>query len=78
MTAAKHHSCKENGLCDVLEILGRPLKPELYLVVPPDRFGTFAYQSYHGIHGKELSQKGIEENGKRLSQFVLTFELTSQ
>ena len=78
MTGAKDHPCKQTGLRDVLEILGNPLKPELYFVVPPDRFASFKYQSYHGTDGKVLSQKGIVANVRKLSQFVLTFELSSQ
>jgi hypothetical protein len=43
MTGAKDHPCKQTGLRDVLNILGNPLNPELYSVVP-DRFDTFTYQ----------------------------------
>jgi hypothetical protein len=78
ITGAKDHPCKQTGLRDVLEILGNPLKPELYFVVPPDRFASFKYQSYHGTEGKVLSKKGIVANVRKLSQFVLTFELSSQ
>jgi hypothetical protein len=78
MTGAKDHPCKQTGLRDVLEILGNPLKPELYFVVPPDRFASFKYQNYHGTDGKVLSKKGIVANVRKLSQFVLTFELSSQ
>jgi hypothetical protein len=77
MTGAKDHPCKQTGLRDALEILGNPLKPELYFVVPPDRFASFKYQSYHGTDGKVLSQKGIVGNVRKISQFVLTFQLSS-
>jgi hypothetical protein len=78
MTGAKDHPCKQTGLRDVLDILGNPLDPKLYFVVPPDRFPTFTYQRYLGTDGKVLSQKGILANVKKLSQFVLTYKLTSQ
>ena len=78
MTGAKDHPCKQTGLRDVLEILGNPLKPELYFVVPPDRFASFKYQSYYGTDGKVLSENGIVANVRKLSQFVLTFELSSR
>ena len=76
MTCAKQHPCKQTGLRDVLKILGDPLKPELYFVVPPDLFVSFRYQPYHGADGKVLLQKGIFKNVKKLSQFVLTFDLS--
>jgi hypothetical protein len=78
MTGAKDHPCKQTGLRDVLNILDNPSNPVLYFVVPPDRFDTFTYQSYHGTDGKVLSQKSIVANVKKLSQSVLTFELSSQ
>jgi hypothetical protein len=78
MTGAKNHPCKQTGLRDVLTILGNPSKPQLYFVVPPDRFASFKYQSYQGTDGKVLKQKGIVANVKKLSQFVLTFDLSSQ
>ena len=78
MTGAKNHPCKQTGLRDVLNILGNPQNPELYFVVPPDRFDSFTYQSYHGTNGKVLSRNGILSNVKKVSQFVLTFELSSQ
>jgi hypothetical protein len=78
MTCAKAHPCKQTGLLDILKILGNPLNPELYFVVPPDRFASFKYQKYHGTDGKVLSQKDIDANVEKLSQFVLTFELWSQ
>jgi hypothetical protein len=77
MTGAKNHPCKQTGLRDVLNILGNPLNPELYFVVPPDRFASFEYQSYHGTNGNVLSRKGISKNVKKLSQFVLTFVLST-
>ncbi len=57
MTSAKDHPCKQTGLRDVLEILGNPLKPELYFIVPPDRFASFMCQRYHGTDGS-VSPKG--------------------
>ncbi|KAJ2992254.1 hypothetical protein HDV02_003185 [Globomyces sp. JEL0801] len=42
--------------------------PRLYFVVPPDRFDSFRYQSYHGTDGKPLSEEGIVLNVKKLSQ----------
>ena len=75
MTGAKDHPCKQTGLRDVLTILGIPKEPKLYFVVPPDRFSSFKYQSYHGIDGKVL-KKGIIQNIKKISQYVLTFELS--
>jgi hypothetical protein len=78
MTFSKDQPCKQTGLRDVLKILGNPLKPELYFVVPPDRFASFKYQSYHGNNGKVLTQEGIVANVRRLSQFVLTFERSSK
>jgi hypothetical protein len=54
------------------------LNPELYFVVPPARFNSFTNQRYRGTDDKELSQKGIVPNGKKLSQFVLPSEASSQ
>ena len=78
MTCAKDHPCKQTGLCNVLEILGNPSNPILYFVVPRDRFASFQYQKYHGKNGKVLAPNDINLNVKEISQFVLTFELTSQ
>jgi hypothetical protein len=74
----KGHPCKQIGLRDVLIALGNPLNPELYFVVPPARFNSFTNQRYRGTDDKELSQKGIVPNGKKLSQFVLPSEASSQ
>ena len=78
MTGAKNHPCKQTGLRDVLNILDNPSNPVLYFVVPPDLFDSFTYQSYHGKDGKVLSQERIVASVQKLSQFVLTFELSSQ
>ncbi|EGF79877.1 hypothetical protein BATDEDRAFT_25351 [Batrachochytrium dendrobatidis JAM81] len=78
MTGAKDHPCKQTELCDVLEILGNPSKPELYFVVPPDRFACFTRQSYHGTDGQVLSQNDTIASVKKLTRFVLTFEPSHQ
>ena len=77
ITCAKDHPCKQTGLCNVLDILDNPSNPELYFVVPPDRFASFKYQSYHGTNGQVLTENGIVANVRQLSQFVLTFDLSS-
>ncbi|KAK6096218.1 hypothetical protein MT418_8606 [Batrachochytrium dendrobatidis] len=78
MTGAKDHPCKQTELCDVLEILGNPSKPELYFVVPPDRFACFTHQSYHGTDGQVLSQNDTIASVEKLTRFVLTFEPSHQ
>jgi hypothetical protein len=78
MTGAKTHPCKQTGIRDVLKILGDPSTPKLYFIVPPDRFASFKFQSYHGTDGKVLTQNGIVKSVKNVSQFVLTFDLTSE
>ncbi|EGF80846.1 hypothetical protein BATDEDRAFT_24299 [Batrachochytrium dendrobatidis JAM81] len=78
MTGAKDHPCKQTELCDVLEILGNPSKPELYFVVPPDRFACFTRQSYHGTDGRVLSQNDTIASVEKLTRFVLTFEPSHQ
>ncbi|EGF76734.1 hypothetical protein BATDEDRAFT_28175 [Batrachochytrium dendrobatidis JAM81] len=78
MTGAKDHPCKQTELCDVLEILGNPSKPELYFVVPPDRFACFTRQSYHGTDGRVLSQNDTIASVEKLNRFVLTFETSHQ
>jgi len=79
MTCAENHPCKQAGLRDVLNnILDHPSEPKLYFVVPPDRFATFTYQSYHGTNGQVLSEPGIFRCVRELSQFVLELPLVSQ
>ncbi|OAJ32800.1 hypothetical protein BDEG_28679 [Batrachochytrium dendrobatidis JEL423] len=78
MTGAKDHPCKQTGLRNVLEILGNPSKPELYFVVPPDRFACFTRQSYHGTDGQVLSQNDTIASVEKLTRFVLTFEPSHQ
>ncbi|EGF77367.1 hypothetical protein BATDEDRAFT_27719 [Batrachochytrium dendrobatidis JAM81] len=78
MTGAKDHPCKQTGICGVLEILGNPSKPELYFVVPPDRFACFTRQSYHGTDGRVLSQNDTIASVEKLTRFVLTFEPSHQ
>ncbi|EGF78520.1 hypothetical protein BATDEDRAFT_26603 [Batrachochytrium dendrobatidis JAM81] len=78
MTGAKDHPCKQTGICGVLEILGNPSKPELYFVVPPDRFACFTRQSYHGTDGQVLSQNDTIASVKKLTRFVLTFKPSHQ
>ncbi|EGF77150.1 hypothetical protein BATDEDRAFT_92027 [Batrachochytrium dendrobatidis JAM81] len=78
MTGTKDHPCKQTELCDVLEILGNPSKPELYFVVPPDRFACFTRQSYHGTDGQVLSQNDTIASVEKLTRFVLTFEPSHQ
>ncbi|KAJ3307751.1 hypothetical protein HDV04_002613 [Boothiomyces sp. JEL0838] len=78
MTIAKDHPCKQSGLQSALEILGYPSDPVLYFVVPPDRFETFQYQNYCGKDGKVLSQNFVYNTVKKISQYVLTFDLYSQ
>jgi hypothetical protein len=75
MTGAKDHPCKQTGLRDALKILGNPKEPKLYFVVPPDRFESFKYQSYHGKDGMVL-KKGPNQYVKKISQYVLTFKLS--
>jgi hypothetical protein len=75
MTISKNHPCRQTGLRNVLETLGNPVNPELYFVVPPDIFPSFTYQNYIGKDGKVLSESGIVGSFRKLSQFVLTFEL---
>ncbi|KAK6091297.1 hypothetical protein MT418_8583 [Batrachochytrium dendrobatidis] len=78
MTGAKDHPCKQTELCDVLEIFGNPSKPELYFVVPPDRFACFTRQSHHGTDGQVLSQNDTIASVEKLTRFVLTFEPSHQ
>ena len=78
MTGAKEHPCKQTGLRDVLNLLGNPIEAKLYFVVPPDRFASFKFQSYHGTGGKVLHQRYIIANVKKLSQYVLTYKFSSQ
>jgi hypothetical protein len=75
MTAAKDHPCKQNGLHNVLKILGNPSNPKLYFVVPPESFASFQYQSYHGMDGRVI-KNSILVDVKKISQFVLTFILS--
>ncbi|EGF80090.1 hypothetical protein BATDEDRAFT_88508 [Batrachochytrium dendrobatidis JAM81] len=78
MTCAKDHPCRQAGLRNVLEILGNPSKPELYFVVPPDRFACFTRQSYLGVDGRVVLETNTIASVRMLTQFVLTFELSSQ
>ncbi|KAJ8330306.1 hypothetical protein O5D80_001866 [Batrachochytrium dendrobatidis] len=78
MTCAKDHPCRQAGLRNVLKILGNPSKPELYFVVPPDRFACFTRQSYHGTDGQVLSQNDTIASVEKLTRFVLTFEPSHQ
>ncbi|KAL5037039.1 hypothetical protein RTP6_7766 [Batrachochytrium dendrobatidis] len=78
MTCAKDHPCRQAGLRNVLEILGNPSKPGLYFVVPPDRFACFTRQSYLGVDGRVVLETNTIASVRMLTQFVLTFELSSQ
>lgn len=69
MPGAEDHPCK---LLDVLQILGNPQERNLYFVKPPDRFANFTYQSYLGV----LSEDRILTSVKKISQFVLTYDLS--
>ena len=62
--------------CDLLKILGNPLNPRLYFIVPLDRFSSFTCQRYNGTDGHVLSLKGIVSNVQKRPQFVLTFEIS--
>lgn len=79
-------SCNETGIREALDILGDPMNPEMYYVVPPDRFAAFANQwhgSYgklesqlgisDGVVGKLESQPGIQATVKGVCQFVMTY-----
>ncbi|KAJ1547754.1 hypothetical protein HK096_000228 [Nowakowskiella sp. JEL0078] len=76
MTSAKKHPCKHAGLHRVLNLLGSPLNPQLYFVVPMDQFESFGFQKYEDSKGKIMNMP-IYMNVKSINQFVLGIELIS-
>jgi hypothetical protein len=76
MTGARRHSCKQVGINKALELLKNPNNPELYFVVPEDRFETFTYQNYQGTDGHVLQQPSVKI--QKLKQFALEIKLISK
>jgi hypothetical protein len=75
MTGARKHPCKQVGIHKVLHLLGNPVSPFLYFIVPKDRFSDFKYQKYEDTNGK-IMQQPTYVNVKSIRQFVLAIELT--
>lgn len=75
MTGARKHPCKQVGIHKVLNLLGNPVSPLLYFIVPEDRFSDFKYQKYEDTNGK-IMQQPTYANVKNIRQFVLAIELT--
>ena len=75
MTGARKHPCKQVGIHKVLNLLGNPVSPLLYFIVPKDRFSDFKYQKYEDSSGKIMHQSTFA-NVKNIRQFVLAIELT--
>jgi hypothetical protein len=71
MTGARRHPCKQVGIHKVLNLLGNPVCPLLYSIVPKDRFNDFKYQKYEDTNGKIMKQSTYA-NVKNIRQFVLT------
>lgn len=75
ITGARKHPCKQVGIHKVLNLLGNPVNPLLYFIVPKDRFSDFKFQKYEDTNGKFL-QQSTYANVKNIRQFVLAIELT--
>ncbi|KAI8894042.1 hypothetical protein BC833DRAFT_531060 [Globomyces pollinis-pini] len=75
MTGTRKHPCKQVGIHKVLNLLGNPVSPILYFVVPKDRFSDFKYQKYEDSSGNIMQQPSYA-NVKNIRQFVLAIELT--
>uniref|UniRef100_M4C4W8 RxLR effector candidate protein n=1 Tax=Hyaloperonospora arabidopsidis (strain Emoy2) TaxID=559515 RepID=M4C4W8_HYAAE len=72
VTCARVHPCKQNGLLKALSLLGNPVAPRLYFVVPPDVFEGFKYQDYHTVRGGKV--KVVDEKLKKLEQYVIKID----
>jgi hypothetical protein len=73
MTGARRHPCKQVGIHKVLNLLGNPVCPLLYFIVPKDRFNDFKYQKYEDTNGK-IMQQPTYAIVKNIRQFVLTLK----
>eukprot|EP00842_Homolaphlyctis_polyrhiza_P001295 jgi/Hompol1/2166/HPOL_005862-RA len=77
ITCAETHPCKQAGIRKVLDLLGDPINPVSYFVVPNDRFSNFKYQKYESAKGEQM-QEPTFANVKQVKQFVLTIDLTTR
>ncbi|KAJ3127021.1 hypothetical protein HK098_006912 [Nowakowskiella sp. JEL0407] len=84
MTRSESYPCKETEMKNVLDQLGNPSKPKLYLVIPnnlfkelgyPDPFENFQYQKYRGERNELLDELTFT-NVKNVEQFVLELDST--
>uniref|UniRef100_M4BDV1 Uncharacterized protein n=1 Tax=Hyaloperonospora arabidopsidis (strain Emoy2) TaxID=559515 RepID=M4BDV1_HYAAE len=72
VTCARVHPCKQNGLLKALSLLGNPVAPRLYFVVPSDVCEGFRYQDYYTVRGGKV--KVVDEKLKKLEQYVIKID----
>ncbi|KAE8967141.1 hypothetical protein PR001_g28189 [Phytophthora rubi] len=77
VTGAHKHPCKQAGLHDVLNLLGNPVVPRLYFVLPPDRFTGFRYQRYLNSDRKRMMMPTYV-NVRKIQQFAMEVKLVSE